>query len=325
MSSSESSIKQSHQYLFGEYNLISTLYNYDEIHIIVENTVTKHKYQFVKVAKEILELTQQSKFEMEAEQLYNLYHTAVTKKNDNVKFTTELNTDHNMVLTINWTIHYNEMNLTRTFTLICQAVPQTDVERMEKMFTDFVQQKEKFEQLANNLKILDIDKKFTDIYDYVNSESDALWNRQMKRMDTKIDDLKTEVNDALDMVNQGQNNVVNITVFADIYKSNDNAVFKMIVDKKSKMSKLFITAQIGISNRMTVHQQTWTYGRKTSSTITSPLISPAGRASPLLCMGLFTEHYETGPQTLTLTFPGTKHSIDGENVPFCIVKVEEIM
>jgi len=324
MSSSESTIKQTHQNNINGYNLVSTLYTYDEIQIIVENTVSKHKYQFTKVAKEILELTQKSKFEMEAEQLYNLYITAATQKNDNVKLTTSLDSSNNLLLTINWTIHHEAMKLTRTFELLCQTVYQTDTERMEKMFIDFVQQKEKLEQLVTDLKKMDLTKKLTDVYDYVNSESDNLWNRSIKRMDNKMDDMKTEVNDALNMVNQGQNNLINITVFADIYKSTDEEVFKMIVDKKSKRSKLFITAQIGLPNRLTVHQQKWTFGRKSQTTMTSPLQSPAGRSVPLLCMGMIVEHYETGPQTLTLTLPGTKIPFEN-NMPYCVVKVEEIM
>lgn len=335
MSSSESTIKQTHQNNFGGYNLVSTLYTYDEINIIVENTITKHKYQFSKVAKEILELTQKSKFEMEAEQLYNLYITSVNQKNDNVKLIMSTDVSNNLLLTISWTIHHEEIKLTRTFELICQTVHQTDTERMEKMFIDFVKQKEKLEQLAEDLKKMDLNKKFTDVYDYVNSESDRLIDRQMKRMDNKMDDLKTEVNEALnmvtnDMANQGQNNLINVTVFADVYKSTDTDVFNMIVDKKSKMSKLFITAQIGLPNRLTVHLQTWTFGRKSQTTTTSPLQSPAGRNVPLLCMGMIVEHYETGPQTLTLTLPGTKlpfnNTVDNTIfLPYCVVKVEEIM
>jgi len=324
MSSSELTIKQTHQNNFNGYNLISTLYTYDEINIIVENTISKHKYQFTKVAKEILELTQKSKFEMEAEQLYNLYITAVNQKNDNIKLTTSWDSSNNLLLTISWTIQHEDMKLTRTFELLCQTVYQTDTERMEKMFIDFVKQKEKLEQLAEDLKKMDLHKKLTDVYDYVNSESDNLWNRCLKRTDNKIDDLKTEVNDALNMVNQGQNNLINVTVFADIYKSNDEEVFKMIVDKKSKRSKLFITAQIGLPNRLTVHQQKWTFGRKSQTIMTSPIQSPAGRNVPLLCMGMIIEHYETGPQTLTLTLPGTKIPFEN-NMPYCVVKVEEII
>ena len=98
----------------------------------------------------------------------------------------------------------------------------------------------------------------------------------------------------------------------------------MIVDKKSKRSKLFITAQIGLPNRLTVHQQKWTFGRKSQTIMTSPIQSPAGRNVPLLCMGMIIEHYETGPQTLTLTLPGTKIPFEN-NMPYCVVKVEEII
>ena len=326
MSSLESTIKQTHQNNFGGYNLISTLYTYDEINIIVENTITKHKYQFSKVAKEILELTQKSKFEMEAEQLYNLYITSVNQKNDNVKLMMSTDVSNNLLLTISWTIHHEEIKLTRTFELLCQTVEQTDTERMEKMFTDFVKQKEKLEQLAEDLKKMNLNKKFTDVYDYVNSESDRMFERQMKRMDNKMDDLKIEVNDALTIVNQGQNNLINVTVFADLYKSTDNEVFKMIVEKKSKKSKLFITAQIELSSSITIHQQQWTFGRKSQTTITAPLYSPSGRNGPLLCMAILTEHYETGPQSLSLTFPGTiLTTVYGDITPYCSVKVEEIM
>jgi len=322
--SSDSAVKQTHQIGFNGYNLLSALYTYDEMHVIVENTVTKHKYQFVKNAKEILELTQKSKFEMDVEQLYNLYLLAVSQKNGNVKLTNSIDSNNNLVLIIHWTIQHDEMKLTRTFELVCLTVLQTDTERMEKMFTDFVKQKEKLEQLAEDLKKLDLNKKFTDIYDYVNSESDTLWNRQMKRMDNKIEDLKNEVNDALNMVNIEQNNLVHVTVFSDTFRSNDDAIFKMIVDKKSKKSKLVITAQIGLQVG-TVHQQKWCYGRTSSTTMTAPLHSPGGRNGPLLCMAVLTEHYETGPQTLTLTLPGTKLATFNELTSYCTVKVEEVM
>lgn len=334
MSSSDSVVKHTHQNNFNGYTLTSTLYTYDEIHIVVENTVTKHKYQFAKVAKEILELTQKSGLNLEAEQLYNLYLEAVNQKNENVKLTTSLDTSNNLLLAIAWTLYMqrDEIKFIKTYELLCQPVAQTDTERMEKMFTDFVIQKETLEKTVEELKKVDLTKKLTAVYDYVNSENNSLWNRQMKQNDNllnrqmkQMDDLKTEVNDALNMVNCGPNNVVNVTIFSDIYKPTPAEIFSMKVDKKSKMSKLFITAQIGLPNRVTVHQQQWTFGRHSTSTITSPLQSPGGRATPLLCMGLFSEHYETGLQTLYLTLPGAKIPLDNDANLYCTVKVEEIM
>lgn len=373
MSSSEFSIKQTHQNTFNEYALTSILFTYDEIQLDIENTVTKHKYSFLQNAKDILELTKLAKFEMEAEQLYNLYLMAVNKRNNNVQMTIELDSSiASLVLKINWTIKHDEMKLVRTFKLTCGAVPQTDTERMEKMFTDFVKHKEALEKTIEELKkvdsskktsdiydyinsesesqnklmdkkINDVDKKIVTVYDYINTENDSLWNRVSKRMDTKINDFKIEVSDALTDVNQGQNNIVNVTVFSDMYKSKGSELFKMVVNKKSSMSKLFVTAQMIIETAPNINtaqpnqigrrislseimgrRQLWTFSGNSVTNFVSPLKPP--HDCSLLCMTLIEEHRETGPQTLTFTLPDTQYiESHHEWELYCSVKVEEIM
>lgn len=316
MSSANSTIKQTHQNIFDDYTLNSTLFSYDEIHITVENNITKQKYSFIKTAKEILELTQRSKFEMEAEQLYNLYQMAVNKK-ENIQLTVKFDTINNLVLVINWTIQHDDMKITRSFELTCQTVFQTDTERMEKMFKDFIKYKETLEKTVEELKNLDVNKKFSDVYDYVNSEYTNLWDRQRKRMDTKFEELKTELNDAFNIVDQGQSNLINVTVFSDFYTPTNDALFTMTVNKKSKMSKLLITGYFGYHGNVTT--QKWTYGKESSTSITLPVYSTNG---PVTCTVMINNHYETGPQTLSVIFPGMSYS--GIN-KYCTVKVEEII
>lgn len=348
---SHSPIKQTHQTKFNEYQFTSTLYTYDDIHIDIENTITKHKYSFVKTAKDILELTQRSKFEMDPEQLYNLYLIAISQKTENVKMITSLNIMGDLVLTVNWTITHEEMKMTRTFELTCTKVVQTDAERMEKMFTDFVKQKEKLEQTVEDIKKLDTNKKFIDVYDYINSESTALSTRLLKRTDNvietlkertnsamenfnirndiKIENLKTEVNDALSdaVACLNPSNVVNVTVFSDYYSPNNDTVFSICVNKKMSLSKLLITSNIILNGFVSVDTQQWSYIGKSCTNITTPLgyhYSPNDThpRMPLICMSIIEDHTETGPQTLSLKLPNAKL----QHAPlYCVVKVEEIM
>lgn len=119
-----------------EYQVKTSLFPDDEIHLEMESIISKQKYETKKDAKNILQITTTAKMELDAEQFYDLIHKAFTNQLPNITYSTKLDGDE-MVLKITWIL--NEM-VTRDFELILKNSNVPDVERMSKMMADFVKE-----------------------------------------------------------------------------------------------------------------------------------------------------------------------------------------
>ena len=290
---------------FEDYDILCKLDN-NKITIMCEHRVSKNKYIFKKDENDIMELTKKSKIELDSQQFYNLIVDALSDPDDTDNAIDTKIEPHDNYLIVNIIWHICE-NLKREFYLAFDKVPISDTDRMAKIFSEFLVQKD-------------------DIYNDHN-----LLIKRVNEVESKRGNNLVNVTVYTDNVRK------EITTSKDI-------VIKMTVDKKLYNSILLITGTLCVHGEANAElPQIWTLKGPIRTTVgigqTENYNKNDGYGRPVPCMCVIANHTDVGVQELTLKFnshssaQGFKfinpnkldHHSYGEYQTTSVVKVEEII
>lgn len=138
------------------FEISTQLINDGSIKIIAENA-PKSRYEFIKSAKEILQLTREASFELKSSDFYDLLIVGLSKKDPNVDIISFPELD---ILNITIIMDISKLNLRRVFVLKSSRQQIKDIASMDKIIKELIKEKEIMSNKIENLEgLLEIEQK----------------------------------------------------------------------------------------------------------------------------------------------------------------------
>jgi hypothetical protein len=309
------------------------LYKDGEISTSVEAYVTKLKYRARLNAKDILELTKNSKMELDPEHLYKLITLALSNQDDGVKYVCK--TDGSYInFKLIWQI---STYIAREFDLVFAKTEVSDVERMSKIFQDFICIKDemrtvklKEDELSKEIKTLQDDlakskqEGIETVQDFILIGVKDIMNAFKGKEDKLLEEIKTfqdelhkykqegiktlqdELAKIKQELTQKTNNIVNVTTYSDntrrAYVAGE-PVIKFNVIKKYPDTVLFVSANLCVHGENNAEScQIWKYGGTTTYGQSDDYASNNGYARSVTCYCKIVGHTEVGSHELQLSW-----------------------
>ena len=294
----------------ADYQIKIALFANDEIEIELESVTSKYKYSAKKDAKDVLTITSLAKMELDTKQFYDLVQKAFEASNQNITYSILPDGD-NFKLTINWRL--NEI-IVREFELQLENANIPDADRMSKIMSDFMVEKDKMKA-----DVISLAENKNEIVEKLNN-----FDAKMLTMMGQIRTIQTAMS-----------NVVNVAVYKDSVMRNYDPLQPVIdikYNKRHPNSKLYIHTTISVCGGNSVYNlQFWNYGKNKKINAQYDHNNKYGvRNITSICV--IENHRQTGNQALQITMRGERDhplSIINPNIndypTGSIIRVEEII